>query len=458
MTLGIYIILRINSEPSWTLDLLLFNIVSLAAVASIYLSPVPDDWLARVGVSLAIISWTAGSIASSIDTFFAPDSTINLDLIAQSAYALFYPCALFGLARAIRFKVMSRSLEILDTLIVALGCTTIAAAFLIRPAMTSISGTSFDVFVSILYPVGDIVIFVAVVTLAALQSFSVRNLLLILGVGTYAISDFYFLYTSQAGSYQFGSLTDVGWLISFIIISEAFWHESDESQSPRNFNPTVATIALLGSSTVLAIAVFQPEYFPRFIIVPAFATIAISFMRMGVAINDARNMSNEQILARTDELTGLANRRRFMVDFEEFLKHPGSVLILDLDGFKPVNDTLGHDVGDQLLSQVARRFERVIPQRSLLARLGGDEFGALIAGDDGDEIARALRATLSYPFHIDGVEISLDVSIGKATNTPGESLADQLMRRADEAMYEAKRSKSGVVQWSDELGSQGSRL
>ncbi len=324
--------------------------------------------------------------------------------------------------------------------------------------MTSIAGSSFEVFLSILYPVGDIVLFVTVLTLAAMQRFSIRNLLMMAGISSYAISDFYFLYSTQSGSYQFGSLTDIGWLIGFILISEAFWHNADESQTPRTFNPAVATIALLGSSAILAIAVLQPEYFPRFLIVPAFATIALSFLRMGVAINDARNMSNEQILARTDELTGLANRRRFIVEFEEFLNYPGSVLILDLDGFKPVNDTRGHDVGDQLLSQAARRFERVIPHGSLLARLGGDEFGALIRGNDGLEIARALRATLSYPFHIAGAEINLDVSIGEATNTPGENLADQLMRRADEAMYEAKRSKRGVVAWHDQLGARGLRL
>jgi diguanylate cyclase (GGDEF)-like protein len=457
-TLAIYVILRNDSEPSWVLDLLLFNLVALLALFSLLASPIPDDQIGRVGISLAILSWTIGSAISSIDTFFDPVTIVDLELIAEVGYALFYPLALFGLSRAIRYKIASRSLEILDTLIIALGCTTIAAAFLIRPAMTSISGSSFEVFLSILYPVGDIVLLVTVVTLTVIQRFSIRNFLMIAGIGSYSLSDFYFLYSTQSGSYQFGSLTDIGWLIGFILISEAFWHGCDESQSPRTFNPAVATIALLGSSAILAIAVLQPEYFPRFLIVPAFATIALSFLRMGVAINDARNMSNEQILARTDELTGLANRRKFIVEFEEFLKSPGSVLILDLDGFKPVNDTRGHDVGDQLLSQVARRFERVIPHGSLLARLGGDEFGALIHGGDGLEIARALRATLSYPFHIAGAEITLDVSIGEATNTPGENLADQLMRRADEAMYEAKRSKRGVVAWHDQLGARGLRL
>ena len=74
-------------------------------------------------------------------------------------------------------------------------------------------------------------------------------------------------------------------------------------------------------------------------------------------------------------------------------------------------------------------------------------------GEDGFEIAQALRATLSYPFILEGLELKLDVSIGEAKNLPGESLADQLLRRADEAMYRAKRTKAGVLTWSPELGS-----
>lgn len=457
--LTIYVVLRNDSAPTWQLDLLLFNSIAILAALFLLRSPIPDDKQGRIGLSLAILSWSLGSIASSIETFFVLDfAGLSLETFAQCAYVAFYPLALYGLTRAIRFKVASKSLEILDTLIIALGFTTILAAFLIRPAMTSISGSSFQVFLAIFYPVGDVVLLVSVLTLCALYRVSLRNLLLVLGIASYTGSDLYFLYSSQAGNYEFGSLTDIGWLIGFILISESFWHASDETSSPRSFNPTVATLALLGSSTILSIAVFQPQYFPRFILVPAFATIAISFMRMGVAINDARNMSNEQILARTDELTGLANRRRFMVEFEEFLKKPGSVLIMDLDGFKPVNDNYGHDVGDKLLAQVGHRLSRLIPGESLLARLGGDEFGALVVGPDGFEIARALRATLSYPFTINGLDLKLDVSIGEAKNTPGQNLADQLMRRADEAMYLAKRTKSGVVTWSPELGTRPARL
>ena len=453
-----YAILRNVSEPQWTLDVLLFNSAAIFAVISIFISPIPDDFYGRLGVASAILLWSVGSIASSISSFFSIASTINLDLISDFSYALFYPLALLGITRSILHRTISRSLELLDSLIITLGFTTILAAFLITPAMLRLSGTKLEIFLAILYPVGDLVLFLATLTLTIIRSLSWRTVLLLAGITMYTIADLYFLYLSQSGQYQLGNVSDMGWLIAFILIAESYWHSPDEEERVRSFNPTIATLALLGSSAILAIAVLEPEYFPRFIIAPAFATIALSFLRMGVAINDARNMSNEQILARTDELTGLANRRRFMTDFEGFCASAGSVLILDLDGFKPVNDAHGHNVGDQLLKQVARRFERSIPHGSLLARLGGDEFGALIRGDDGEEVALALRATLSYPFHFEGLEFVLGVSVGVAHNLPGQIPSDQLLRRADEAMYEAKRSKSGVCIWNEELGARASRL
>ena len=274
-----------------------------------------------------------------------------------------------------------------------------------------------------------------------------------MGVLIYTISDFYYLWLTQSESYQYASLSDAGWLLGFIVIASSYWFAPDEESHPRSFNPIAVTLALIASSLILAISVMRPDYFPRFVLVPAFATIALAFLRMAVAMSDARKMSDERILARTDELTGLANRRRFISEFERFQKDSGSLLILDLDGFKPVNDRLGHQVGDQLLRQVAKRFERVIPRGALLARLGGDEFGALVPGDEGFETAVALRATLSFPFRIDGNEIALSVSIGEARIDPSEGGEPNLLRRADEAMYQAKRSKLGVFRWGDAIRS-----
>jgi diguanylate cyclase (GGDEF)-like protein len=116
----------------------------------------------------------------------------------------------------------------------------------------------------------------------------------------------------------------------------------------------------------------------------------------------------------------------------------GALMLLDLNGFKQVNDQCGHGAGDQVLIQVAARFARVLPQSALLARLGGDEFGVLLNGTSHStlEIVQALKACVSYPFLIDGKNISVGVSIGHVSNSEG----GDLLAKADAAMYVAKRS------------------
>jgi len=179
-------------------------------------------------------------------------------------------------------------------------------------------------------------------------------------------------------------------------------------------------------------------------LIPSIGTLALAFIRMGIALHQARNIGNERILARTDELTMLPNRRRLISEIPHFATRKGSLMLLDLDGFKPVNDTYGHEVGDKVLQQVAQRFDRSLPSTALLARLGGDEFGILVDGSHETvmEIALALRATLSYPFVINGDHINIGVSIGIADNDG----ADDLLLRADNAMYAAKRQALGVCQ------------
>ena len=163
---------------------------------------------------------------------------------------------------------------------------------------------------------------------------------------------------------------------------------------------------------------------------------------MTLALKAARNIGYERILARTDDLTSLPNRRTLISEIESFVSKDGSLLLLDLDGFKPVNDEHGHATGDKVLQQVALRFNRALPHGALLARLGGDEFGVLYEGsyESAMDLALALRATLSYPFLIDNEQIQIGVSIGVAANNGTQDL----LRRADEAMYRAKREGLGV--------------
>ena len=113
---------------------------------------------------------------------------------------------------------------------------------------------------------------------------------------------------------------------------------------------------------------------------------------------------------------------------------------MDLDNFKYINDSLGHEAGDDLLIQIAGRLKSIFRSSDMVTRLGGDEFGVIATGNSEAtlELASALKATLSYPFMIDGKTISISVSIGHVRN----DAAGDLLQRADLAMYEAKRTSA----------------
>ena len=153
-----------------------------------------------------------------------------------------------------------------------------------------------------------------------------------------------------------------------------------------------------------------------------------------------------------DPLTGLANRALFRDRVSHALAlaqrqgHPITVLFLDLDDFKRVNDSLGHAEGDRLLIAAAERFQSCARAADTVSRLGGDEFAILIehvAGSDGRaELLQRLEEAMTYPFALSGNQVQVSASIGVATASPGDT-ADDLLRNADVAMYAAKRRGKG---------------
>jgi diguanylate cyclase (GGDEF)-like protein/PAS domain S-box-containing protein len=162
-----------------------------------------------------------------------------------------------------------------------------------------------------------------------------------------------------------------------------------------------------------------------------------------------------------DTLTGLPNRGFLMRQLETITDRQClfAVLFMDLDRFKSINDSLGHEVGDQLLMETAKRLNSCARSGDTVARLGGDEFVIVLSGlrkpEDAEQLARRIQEAMQAPLELAGNELSLSASIGIAI-ADGRSSTDQLLRNADIAMYEAKTDAGKIRVFSPDM--QGRRV
>jgi diguanylate cyclase (GGDEF)-like protein len=164
-----------------------------------------------------------------------------------------------------------------------------------------------------------------------------------------------------------------------------------------------------------------------------------------------------------DELTDLLNRRGFFASLRETIAARDirvAVLLLDLDGFKEINDTLGHAAGDALLQQIGPRLRGALRDSDAIARLGGDEFAVLVdvagtTAHDAGEIGRRLRETLTAPFEVAGMSLQVRASVGVALYPEHGATAEELLRQADIAMYQAKQNRTGFAVYASSADPRG---
>ncbi|MCX4765169.1 bifunctional diguanylate cyclase/phosphodiesterase [Streptomyces sp. NBC_01275] len=205
----------------------------------------------------------------------------------------------------------------------------------------------------------------------------------------------------------------------------------------------LVAVALLGiAPLVCVVAVAKPILLPLF---------AIPLIALDSTLWIARARAEEQL---RDPLTGLPNRQWLLeriwtaLDDAERIGARAALMLIDLDRFRSVNDTLGHLAGDRLLLKIADRLRVALPRGAEAARLGGDEFAVLLPVADSttsaSRVARNLVAALSSPLDLDGLTLVLEASAGVAVFPDHALDAEGLLRRADVAMYQAKRDRTGV--------------
>ncbi|GHE09864.1 hypothetical protein GCM10011381_16680 [Klenkia taihuensis] len=196
--------------------------------------------------------------------------------------------------------------------------------------------------------------------------------------------------------------------------------------------PTAVVVAVVD----FAVVVFRPDRLDPYDLLPVVATLLVCLVHH-------RTWQLAEDTARTDPLTGLGNRRLLAEATDRMLRQDGpvSVLFCDLDGFKGVNDSRGHQFGDQLLAEVAGRLGAGVRSGDLVVRLGGDEFAVLVPGPavHAADVARRLQTAMRVPVQLTGRPVTVTASIGVATTaTAVRRDAEELLRNADVAMYQAK--------------------
>jgi diguanylate cyclase (GGDEF)-like protein len=219
-------------------------------------------------------------------------------------------------------------------------------------------------------------------------------------------------------------------------------------RSDLAFSLYTGTVLLCLAPVVLAALYFTPALYPA------------CLLPMVAVYHGGRQAARSEYQANHDGLTGLANRQRLQTRMQEAIAGQTSqptrfaVMLMDLDRFKEINDTLGHHHGDRLLRLVGARLGQAVRDRDTVARLGGDEFVIFVSELDDLETVDALvdriRESLRAPFPLDDLSIEVNASIGIAHFPEDGSDADTLLQRADVAMYHAKRNHLAHAAYSVE--------
>ena len=439
-------------------------------------------WLAvhrgarRREVFLATAAVTSYAAGNTYQVAFGANTSVTSPLVGEVTYMLFNVLMLAALAVAARRHMRGLALaEWLDSVVGSFGAASVLAV-LLRPVLDfALTGPlSMATVVAVAYPMLDVLLAAMITGISVLSGLRPggRWTLLLAGLLFFAAANVVQALQVTAGTYAVGTPLDAGWVIGLTLV--ALWIDGAalDSRTPATQEtrpvigatalavPAVATVAALG---VLLVS----NRTPVSTLAVALAGVALlaAAARTQVAVRQLRRMGDLHVQATTDQLTGLPNRRELYTRGAVLLAVHGqgrALLMLDLNKFKEVNDSLGHDVGDLLLVEVGTRLSEHLREGDLLARLGGDEFAVLL-GDAGYveavEVAVKLRAALAEPFALKGITLHSHVSIGIALFPDDGTDLSTLLRKADIAMYKAKASSRGYHIYRDaDDASDGLRL
>jgi diguanylate cyclase (GGDEF)-like protein len=340
----------------------------------------------------------------------------------------------------------------LEAIVVCGGTACLAGSPLLVRVGGAVGGNGVPLLLALLYPMIDLALVLVVVGQLVLRVRRnlERSAVLCLGLVMFAVADLNFVANLSGGTYGFNVVDGLLWAAGFALIVEAACRPGAEvlKALPRRPGPLLMVAPAFIAIAVLAV---RPHTgLGPYLTWPAVLTLLAAGGRLVLALREAKGAAEAFALSQTDDLTLLPNRRSVIakLDAELASNRPLALMLLDLDGFKDVNDTLGHAAGDSVLQLAAHRMREALPASVMIGRLGGDEYAIVMSSSDALvllETARRILDVLLEPTLVEGIELSTNASIGITVRSPEDTQSVEVLRRADVAMYQAKATRAGAV-------------
>ncbi|WP_218162444.1 DUF4084 domain-containing protein [Alkalibacterium sp. 20] len=402
--------------------------------------------------------------------FFLVGNNMLYSDIASSLWLLAYVFFLSGLVYWIRWANPStfKKVYLFNIIIFMITVTSIVVHYLIEPILTLSNYSLWNTMITVAYPIIDIsLMFVLVIMYYLILKNKEKSvmLLVVTGFSLHVIADSYSVYLDIAGSYTQGTLADLLWIISVWLIGTAGFYVKEDREEPvweiektfkkfGNILPYASTIVLL----ILVTLSYQWDL--NVLSIGLFIIIFMIIARQLYIVKENDKLIDEfKHLAYHDPLTGLKNR----INFEEHLDYEmqkcrdnsAALLLIDLDRFKVINDTLGHQAGDFILMKISKYLQQILAADTQVFRLGGDEFAIILPDATKEKCIKVTETVLDKfqkPFSIHGHEIIVTASIGISLFPLHARTYEELFKYADAAMYLAKDGgKNGYRFYDDDL-------
>jgi diguanylate cyclase len=374
------------------------------------------------------------------------------DALYLPSYPCLYVCVLLMLRRAVRDMPPSMAM---DAVIGACAVGAFAMNFAYDDLLAVGSGDPWAVVVGLAYPASDLVMLVVAASVTAVVGLRGGRVLWLVTAALvlWAVADSVYAVEMTAGTYTDGGPVDVLWTAASLLLatSAVTVRAPVLRRTSTTWWGVLVVPALFTLASLLLLGSFGLSGASHGVAAPlALGSVLVALVRTSLTFREVARLADARQEARTDDLTGLLNRRGFRDALHGALARlpdpdaePGAtvaVALVDLDRFKEVNDALGHQAGDELLSLVGARIRTCLGAGDTLARLGGDEFAAVVAiGSvvEAEAVAARLHAALQEPFRLEGISLHVTGSAGFSVFS-GEQSGGTLLRQADVAMYDAK--------------------